>query len=72
MPHDVQLIYFNAGGGHRSAALALQEVIAQTHPDWAVTLVNLFEVIDSDRYYMGKSKTFDVTLQALQPIKPKP
>ena len=51
MPHDVQLIYFNAGGGHRSAALALQEVIAQSHPDWAVTLVNLFEVIDSDRYY---------------------
>jgi UDP-N-acetylglucosamine:LPS N-acetylglucosamine transferase len=51
MPHDVQLIYFNAGGGHRSAALALQEVIAQAHPDWAVTLVNLFEVIDSDRYY---------------------
>jgi Glycosyltransferase family 28 C-terminal domain len=51
MPHDVQLIYFNAGGGHRSAALALQEVIAQAHPDWAVTLVNLFEVIDSERYY---------------------
>lgn len=51
MAHEVQLIYFNAGGGHRSAALALQEVISQTHPDWAVTLVNLFEVIDSDRYY---------------------
>lgn len=51
MAHDVQLIYFNAGGGHRSAALALQEVIAQAHPDWAVTLVNLFEVIDSERYY---------------------
>ena len=51
MPHDVQLIYFNAGGGHRSAALALQEVITLAHPDWKVTLVNLFEVIDSDRYY---------------------
>ena len=25
-----------------------------------------------DRYYMGKSKTFDVTLQALLPIQPKP
>jgi hypothetical protein len=24
------------------------------------------------RYYMGKSKTFDVTLQALPPIKHKP
>lgn len=51
MTHDVQLIYFNAGGGHRSAALALQEVIAQAQPDWTVTLVNLFEVIDSDRHY---------------------
>ena len=51
MKHLVQLIYFNAGGGHRSAALALQEVIAQIHPDWSVELVNLFEVIDSDRYY---------------------
>lgn len=51
MAHDVQLIYFNAGGGHRAAALALQEVITQAQPDWVVTLVNLFEVIDSDRYY---------------------
>ena len=51
MKYLVQLIYFNAGGGHRSAALALQEVIAQKHPDWSVSLVNLFEVIDSDRYY---------------------
>jgi hypothetical protein len=25
-----------------------------------------------DRYYMGKTKTFDMTLQALPPIKPKP
>lgn len=51
MAHDVQLIYFNAGGGHRSAALALQEVIAQAQPEWAVTLVNLFDVIDPESYY---------------------
>jgi UDP-N-acetylglucosamine:LPS N-acetylglucosamine transferase len=51
MKHHVQLIYFNAGGGHRSAALALQEVIAQKHPEWSVNLVNLFEVIDTERYY---------------------
>jgi hypothetical protein len=51
MKYLVQLIYFNAGGGHRSAALALQEVMAQKYPDWSVSLVNLFEVIDSDRYY---------------------
>jgi UDP-N-acetylglucosamine:LPS N-acetylglucosamine transferase len=51
MNRKIHLIYFNAGGGHRSAALALQEVIAQTHPEWSVSLVNLFEVIDSERYY---------------------
>lgn len=51
MAYVVQLVYFNAGGGHRSAALALQDVISQAHPDWDVTLVNLFEAIDSDRHY---------------------
>lgn len=51
MRKKIELVYFNAGGGHRSAALALQEVIAQKHPEWDVSLVNLFEVIDSERYF---------------------
>jgi UDP-N-acetylglucosamine:LPS N-acetylglucosamine transferase len=51
MNRKIHLIYFNAGGGHRSAALALQEVIAQNHPEWNVSLINLFEVIDSERYF---------------------
>jgi hypothetical protein len=51
MKCSVQLIYFNAGGGHKSAALALHEVITQTYPQWEVSLINLFEVIDSDRCY---------------------
>ena len=51
MRKTLELIYFNAGGGHRSAALALKEVIQNKHSDWDVTLVNLFEVIDSERYF---------------------
>lgn len=51
MRRAVQLIYFNAGGGHKSAALALQEVMLQSQPEWDVSLVNLFEVIDSEHYY---------------------
>ena len=51
MKIKIVLVYFNAGGGHRSAALALQEVIMLTHPEWEVSLVNLFEVIDSERYF---------------------
>lgn len=42
----VDLVYFNAGGGHRAAALALQSVIAEQRRPWEVRLVNLFEVLD--------------------------
>jgi UDP-N-acetylglucosamine:LPS N-acetylglucosamine transferase len=43
----LDLVYFNAGGGHRSAAMALQSVIAGLHPDWEVRLVNLQEILDA-------------------------
>lgn len=42
----VDLVYFNAGGGHRAAALALQEAIAEQQRPWNVRLVNLAEVLD--------------------------
>ena len=42
----ITLVYFNAGGGHRAAARALQAVIAQQRRPWDVTAVNLFEAID--------------------------
>ena len=42
----VDLVYFNAGGGHRAAALALEEVIRDEGWPWQVRLVNLFEVLD--------------------------
>lgn len=40
------LIYFNAGGGHRASALALQAALLEQHSPWDVRLVNLFEVLD--------------------------
>ena len=51
MKRDLQLIYFNAGGGHRSAAIAIQEVMARSHPEWTVNLINLFDVIDPEHHY---------------------
>jgi UDP-N-acetylglucosamine:LPS N-acetylglucosamine transferase len=42
----VDLIYFNAGGGHRASALALEAVLRRQAPSWQVRLVNLFEVLD--------------------------
>ena len=51
MTKTIDLIYFNAGGGHRSAAMALQSVIATEQRPWNVRLVNLFEVLDSERLF---------------------
>jgi UDP-N-acetylglucosamine:LPS N-acetylglucosamine transferase len=42
----VDFVYFNAGGGHRSAAMALKSAIASRGLAWDVRLVNLQEVLD--------------------------
>ncbi len=51
---SIDLVYFNAGGGHRSAALALDSVIRDLALPWSVRLVNLFEVLDP-RDIFGKT-----------------
>jgi UDP-N-acetylglucosamine:LPS N-acetylglucosamine transferase len=42
----VDLIYFNAGGGHRAAAAALQASIREQEFPWRVRLVDLTQVLD--------------------------
>jgi UDP-N-acetylglucosamine:LPS N-acetylglucosamine transferase len=42
----IDFVYFDAGGGHRSAATALQSVIEQQGRPWEVRLVNLQELLD--------------------------
>ncbi len=48
LPESVRIdfVYFDAGGGHRSAATALQAAIAAEGRDWDVRLLNLQEVLD--------------------------
>src|SRR5215470_6927363 len=43
----VQFIFFDAGGGHRSAATALEMVVRQQHRPWDIRLINLQEELDS-------------------------
>jgi hypothetical protein len=43
----IDLIYFDAGGGHRSAANALSAVLKEQNRPWDVRLVNLQEILDS-------------------------
>jgi UDP-N-acetylglucosamine:LPS N-acetylglucosamine transferase len=44
-PRTLEFFFFDAGGGHRSAALALSEVIAERYPGWRIELVNLQEIL---------------------------
>src|SRR5262245_13692219 len=45
VPPSLELFFFDAGGGHRSAATALKAAIADRFPRWRVDLVNLQEVL---------------------------
>lgn len=48
---QVDLVYFNAGGGHRASAQALQSVLTELDLPWSVRLVNLFEVLDPEQRF---------------------
>ena len=43
----IQLVYFDAGGGHRAAANALKSVIEKQERPWNVSLMNLQEELHS-------------------------
>src|SRR5260370_33509731 len=43
----IALVYFDEGGGHRNATMALDAAIQQSHLPWEVQLVNLQELLDS-------------------------
>ena len=42
----LDFVFFDAGGGHRSAANALKAVIEQQSRSWEIRLVNLQEILD--------------------------
>lgn len=44
--HSIEFGYFDAGGGHRAAATAVQAVIQQQKRPWDVRLTNLQELLD--------------------------
>ena len=47
----VDLVWFNAGGGHRAAAQALADVMQAQGLPWQVRRVNLTEVLDPQRWF---------------------
>jgi 1,2-diacylglycerol 3-beta-galactosyltransferase len=46
-PKRIDFLFFDAGGGHRSAAIALKTVTEERYGDWEIRLLNLQEVLDN-------------------------
>lgn len=45
----VDIVFFDAGSGHRSAARALERALATAQPGWRVRSVNYLDVIEGNR-----------------------
>jgi hypothetical protein len=41
------IVFHDAGGGHRSAATALKDILSTQHEPWEVNLLNLQQILDS-------------------------
>jgi UDP-N-acetylglucosamine:LPS N-acetylglucosamine transferase len=55
-PKKIEFVFFDAGGGHRAAATALQQVIQTQNRPWDARLLNIQEVmeeIDIAKKYAG-------------------
>lgn len=49
----IDLVYFDAGGGHRAAAMALKAALQSERPDWQVRLVHLMQALDPNQRFEG-------------------
>ncbi|MGV3552446.1 glycosyltransferase [Rhizobium sp.] len=42
----IEIIYFDAGGGHRNAMQALSRLLAERHPEWRIVPVDLQQLLE--------------------------
>lgn len=47
----IDIVYFDAGSGHRSAAKGLERALAAARPDWRVRMVNVVDVFAPNRQF---------------------
>jgi processive 1,2-diacylglycerol beta-glucosyltransferase len=47
----VDIVYFDAGSGHRSSARGLERALAAARPDWRVRMVNIVDVFAPNKQF---------------------
>lgn len=68
----VEIVYIDAGGGHRSAMNALKEVLAERHPGWQIRPVDLQKLLEPiDPIHRITERITRPLQRVLQQIAPK-
>ncbi|MCI0661271.1 MAG: hypothetical protein L0220_09385 [Acidobacteria bacterium] len=49
----IDIIYFDAGSGHRSSARGLEQAISAARPDWRVRMLNIVDVFAPNKQFHG-------------------
>jgi processive 1,2-diacylglycerol beta-glucosyltransferase len=47
----IDIVYFDAGSGHRSAARGLERAVAADSPDWRVRTLNIVDVLAPNKQF---------------------
>ncbi|ALK10955.1 glycosyltransferase [Blastochloris viridis] len=68
----LEIVYFDAGGGHRSAMNALKEVLEERYPTWCIKPVNLQKLLEpADPVHQITEKLSRPLHKYLVPLAPR-
>lgn len=51
---SIDIVYFEAGSGHKTAAEGLRRAVLERHPDWDCRIVDLVEILRCDPLQVGR------------------
>ena len=66
----IEIIYFDAGGGHRNAMHALSRLLAEQHPDWRIVPVDLQQLLEPIDPVNRLTRRLNGSLRRLLPAAP--
>lgn len=70
-PKTIEIIYFDAGGGHRNAMHALSRLLSEQHPDWRIIPVDLQHLLEPIDPVNRLTRSLNGSLQRLLvPVAP--
>ncbi len=48
---NIDIVFFDAASGHRSAAVAVQKALQAIHPDWDIQTINIVNIFDHHKTF---------------------